>query len=155
VAAVNKDVSLEFRTLEEQVDDSLLGSRLLAFLTAFFGLVALLLAVTGLYGVIAYLTTRRRNEIGIRVALGARYGSVVWLVLRDALLMLAVGIVAGIAGSVGGARVVASLFYGVSVTDARTLGVAVLLLATATLIAAYIPARRAAVMDPMAALRDE
>jgi predicted permease len=155
VAAVNKDVSLEFRTLEEQVDDSLLGSRLLAFLTAFFGFVALLLAVTGLYGVIAYLTTRRRNEIGIRVALGARYGSVVWLVLRDALLMLALGIVAGIAGSVAGARVVASLFYGVSVTDARTLGVAVFLLATATLIAAYLPARRAAVMDPMAALRDE
>jgi predicted permease len=155
VAAVNKDVSLEFRTLEEQVDDSLLGSRLLAFLTTFFGLVALLLAVTGLYGVIAYLTTRRRNEIGIRVALGARYGSVVWLVLRDALLMLGVGLVAGVAGSVAGARVVASLFYGVSVTDARTLGVAVLVLAAATLIAAYLPARRAAVMDPMAALRDE
>jgi len=155
VAAVNKDVSLEFRTLEEQVDDSLLGSRLLAFLTTFFGLVALLLAVTGLYGVIAYLTTRRRNEIGIRVALGARYGSVVWLVLRDALLMLGVGIAAGVAGSMAGARVVGSLFYGVSVTDARTLGLSVLTLATATVAAAYLPARRAAVMDPMAALRDE
>ena len=155
IAGVDRNISLEFRTMETQVADSLMQQRLLALLSAFFGFLALCLAVTGLYGVVAYMTTRRRNEIGIRVALGARYSSVLKLVLGDVALMLAAGVVLGTAGALAAGRLVESLCYGVSPADARVLAAAAVVLGIATTGAGYLPARRAARMDPMAALREE
>ena len=155
IAGVDRNISLEFRTMETQIADSLMQQRLLALLSAFFGFLALCLAVTGLYGVVAYITTRRRNEIGIRVALGARYSSVLRLVLGDVALMLAAGVVLGTAGALAAGRLVESLCYGVSPADARVLAAAAFVLGIATTGAGYLPARRAARMDPMAALREE
>jgi hypothetical protein len=155
IAGIDRGISLDFASMETQVSDSLLGQRLLALLSAFFGLLALCLAVTGLYGLVTYMTTRRRNEIGIRVALGARYGSVLRLVFVDVAWMLGIGVIAGIAASLAIGRVVASLCYGITPADIRVLGASVFVLAVTTGVAGYLPARRAARMDPIAALREE
>jgi ABC-type antimicrobial peptide transport system permease subunit len=109
----------------------------------------------GLYGVTAYGVARRQGEIGIRMALGAQQGAVIWLVLRDVVAMLTVGAVLGLAASLATGRLVASLLYGVKSYDPAPLAIAALLLGAATGIAAYLPARRAARLDPMAALREE
>jgi len=155
IGEVNRGISLEFRALETQVNDSLLQPRMVALLSAFFGGLALLLAMIGLYGVTAYGVARRHAEIGIRMALGAQPGAVVWLVLREVAAMLAMGTVFGLAASLAAGRLVASLLYGVKPQDAAPLAIAALLLAAATGLAAYLPAHRAARLDPMAALREE
>jgi ABC-type antimicrobial peptide transport system permease subunit len=150
-----KDMTVEFRTLDRQVKDSVVQARLLALISGFFGFIALMLAATGLYGLIAYTTARRRSEIGIRVALGAKFASVVWLVLRDAGIMLATGVLAGIAASLAAGRLVQSLVYGIKPTDPAVLATTTTILAIAAALAAWLPAQRAARMDPMSALRDE
>jgi putative ABC transport system permease protein len=155
IGAVNRGISLEFRNFETQVEESLLQSRMVALLSGFFGGLALLLAMIGLYGVTAYGVARRQGEIGIRMALGAQQGAVIWLVLRDVVAMLAVGAVLGLAASLAAGRLVASLLYGVKSYDPAPLAIAALLLGAATGIAAYLPARRAARLDPMVALREE
>jgi putative ABC transport system permease protein len=155
IGEVNRGVSLEFRNLETQVDDSLLQPRMVALLSAFFGGLALLLAMIGLYGVTAYGVARRQAEIGIRMALGAQPGSVVWLVLREVAVMLAIGTAIGLGASLAAARLVASLLYGVKPDDTAPLAIAAVVLGIATGIAAYLPAHRAAHLDPMAALREE
>jgi predicted permease len=155
ISAANKDATLEFRTLDAHISDSLVQPRLVALLSAFFGSLALLLAVVGLYGVISYMAARRRGEIGIRMALGAAQSVVTWLVLRDALFMLAVGTALGIAVSLAAARFVKSLLFGIEATDPVTLALAAAVLGISAVLAAYLPARRAAKMDPMAALREE
>ena len=155
IGGVNRGISLEFRNLETQVDESLLQPRMVALLSGFFGGLALLLAMIGLYGVTAYGVARRQGEIGIRMALGAQQGAVIWLVLRDVVMMLATGAVLGLAASLAAGRLVASLLYGIKSYDAAPLAIAALLLGAATGIAAYLPARRAARLDPMAALREE
>lgn len=152
---MNKDVSLQFQNLAEQVDDSLMQPRIVALLSSFFGLLALLLSIIGLYGVISYTSVRRRTETGIRMALGAGRRSVIWLVLRDVLLVLAAGTILGIAASLAAGRLVTSLLYGVRPTDPATLIVAAILLGAAAAIAGYLPARRASRMDPMNAPGDE
>jgi ABC-type antimicrobial peptide transport system permease subunit len=155
IAEVNGSISLEFRSFETQVRESLGRQRLLALLTAFFGSLALLLAMIGLYGVTTYAVVRRRSEIGIRMALGAARAAVIRLVLRDVVLMLAVGAALGVAASLAAGRLVGSLLYGMEPTDPATLVLATMLLAAATALAGYVPAWRASRLDPSAALRDE
>ncbi|HUO29306.1 MAG TPA: ABC transporter permease [Bryobacteraceae bacterium] len=152
---VNRGISLEFRNFETQIGESLIQPRIVALLSAFFGGLAVLLAMIGLYGVTSYGVARRQSEIGIRMALGAQPASVVWLVLRDVAAMLALGTVLGLGASLAAGRLVASLLYGVKPDDAAPLALAAVVLAIATGIAAYLPARRAARLDPMAALREE
>jgi putative ABC transport system permease protein len=155
IGEVNRGISLEFRNFETQVNDSLLQPRMVALLSAFFGGLALLLAMIGLYGVTAYGVARRQAEIGIRMALGAQPGSVIWLVLREVAAMLAIGTLLGLGASLAAGRLVASLLYGVKPYDAAPLAIAAVVLGIATGIAAYLPAHRAARLDPMAALREE
>jgi putative ABC transport system permease protein len=155
IGQVNRGISLEFRSFETQVNDSLLQPRMVALLSAFFGGLALLLAMIGLYGVTAYGVARRQAEIGIRMALGAQPGSVAWLVLREVAVMVAIGTGIGLGASLAAGRLVASLLYGVKPHNAAPLAIAAAILGIATGIAAYLPARRGARLDPMAALREE
>ena len=129
--------------------------RLMAALAGAFGILAGVLAVLGLYGVIAYMVARRRNEIGVRIALGASRGRVIELVLREAILLLSVGLAVGVAFAAWAGEAAASLVYGMKPRDPVTLGGAVALLAIVALAASYGPARRAAGLQPMEALRQE
>jgi putative ABC transport system permease protein len=155
IGRVNHGISLEFRNFETQVDESLLQQKMVALLSAFFGGLALLLAMVGLYGVTAYGIARRQAEIGIRMALGAQPSGVVWLVLREVLAMLAAGTLAGLAASLAAGRLIRSLLFGLTPYDPAPLAVAALVLAAAAGFAAWLPARRAARLDPMTALREE
>jgi predicted permease len=145
----------EVTTLGEIVDRSLGREKLLAKLAGFFGALALLLASIGLYGVIAYSVARRRNEIGIRMALGARPGTVLRMVLSESLLVVALGLAVGIPAALACGRLVSSLLYGVKAYDPLTIGGAAALLLAVALAASFLPARRAALLDPCAALREE
>ena len=128
---------------------------MLASLATCFGLLALLLAAVGLYGLLAYTVTRRTGEIGVRMALGARQREVHWLVLAGALRLVAIGIAAGLAAAWVAARLVSPMLFRLTPTDLPTILVATTLLATVALLAAYLPARRASRVDPMVALRYE
>ena len=142
-------------SLSDHIGRSLVQQKLVARLASFFGLLALLLACVGLYGVMSYGVARRTNEIGIRMALGARGLSVLWLVLREALLLVAIGLVIGLVAARALTKTAASLLYELQPNDPLTIALATLLLATVALLAGYFPARRAARVDPMVALRDE
>jgi predicted permease len=155
IGEVNRGISLEFRNLDTQVNESLLQPRMVALLSAFFGGLALLLAMIGLYGVTAYGVARRQAEIGIRVALGAQPGSVIWLVLREVAVIMGLGTALGLTASLAASRLVTSLLYGVKPHDAMPMVIAAVLLAIAAGVAAYVPAYRAARLDPMSALREE
>jgi ABC-type antimicrobial peptide transport system permease subunit len=137
------------------VDRSLFLDRLSSWLSAAFGLLATLLAATGLYAVTSFAVARRTREIGVRMALGADAASVVGLVLRDVLPMAALGIVLGLPAAVALGRLLESRLVGLSASDPLTLGTATLLLLLVVLAAGYVPARRATRVDPMAALRFE
>jgi putative ABC transport system permease protein len=152
---INKNISLNFQTLETQVDDSLRQDHLLATLSGFFGALALLLAMIGLYGVLAYTVTQRRKEFGIRIALGAQKISIVRLIMRDLAILLGVGISGGIAISYWAARLMEKMLFGLEARDAGTMIASAAVLISVALIAAYLPARRATQTDPMLALRDE
>jgi ABC-type antimicrobial peptide transport system permease subunit len=143
------------RTLEEQSEQSLIRDRLLATLSEAFGLIALALAVVGIYGVLAFMVTRRTAEIGVRMALGAQRGDVVRLVLNESLLLVLIGAALGAWAAHASRSLFQSLLFGVSASDERaTFAAACILLATA-LLASFLPARRAARIDPMSALRQE
>ena len=142
-------------TLAGQVDDSLLEERVISALAAAFGALALLLSAVGLYGVLAYSVARRTAEIGIRMALGAPAAQVAWSTLRRMLWLVAIGLAAGTPASLALARLVKSLLYGVTPADAATLASAAALLVLVAIAAGYLPARRAARIDPLAALRHE
>jgi ABC-type antimicrobial peptide transport system permease subunit len=120
-----------------------------------FGFLALALACVGLYGVTSYLVERRTNEIGIRMALGADRRSVIGLILRGALVQIAIGLAIGIPAAIAGGRLAANQLYGVKVYDPRILGIAVAVLTACALVSGFVPARRAASIDPMQALRSE
>jgi predicted permease len=143
------------RTMDAQLDQSLLNDRLVATLSAAFGVLATLLAVIGLYGVMAFTVTRRTREIGVRMALGAVQGDVVWLVMREVLMLVGTGIVLGLAGAWGLGRLVSSQLYGVTANDPATIAGAAVLLAAVALVAGYVPARRATRVNPVLALRYE
>ncbi len=155
LSRVSRSASLEFGNLDDQVGDYLLRPRAVALLSTAFGLLALLLAMVGIYGVTSYAVLQRKGEIGIRMALGEQRQSVSWLMLRDVLVLLVVGLALGLATSLAAGRLVASLLYGIRPSDPAQLAGALLILAAATVAAAYLPARRAARLDPMAALREE
>jgi len=147
------DVSfLSFRTM---IENGLMRDRLMAKLSGFFGVLAVLLAVIGLYGVISYMVARRRNEIGIRMSLGADRRSIIALVLRESLWLLSIGLTLGIAFSLAASRAAASLLFGLKPHDVATLVMATAILAVIALAASYIPAIRASQLDPMDALRNE
>jgi len=156
VQAVDPNVPVyNVRTLEAQLDESLSQERLVATLSSWFGAFALLLAAIGLYGVLAYSVTRRTNEIGIRMALGAERSGVIWMVLREALLLVSTGVAIGVPVALVLARLVSSLLYGLRPTDPLTLAASAILLFVVAAIASYLPARRASRVDPMMALRYE
>jgi predicted permease len=147
------EIGMFVGSFQEIIRSGMLRERLLAMLSGFFGLLAALLGMLGLYGVISYIVMQRRNEIGIRVALGANRGQVVRMVMREAGLLLAIGVVIGTVLSLAAGRTAASLLFGLKPNDALTLAAAAGLLAAIGAIASFLPARRASKLDPMAALR--
>jgi predicted permease len=144
-----------FTTMDQVVEDSYGDQRIAARLLQIFGGSALLVCATGLYGLLAYLVTQRTQEFGVRIALGAQRGQVIWLVMRQAGWTLVAGSMVGLMMSYFSSRMLGSFLYGVKTHDALTMGTAILLLLCAGLAAAYFPARRAASVDPMEALRTE
>jgi ABC-type antimicrobial peptide transport system permease subunit len=143
------------RTMEDNVNRNLLQERFIATLGGFFGLVALMLAAVGLYGVMSQAVTRRTREIGIRMALGAEGRRVLWTVMRDALVMVLVGAVIGITSALALTRYTESMLFGIKAQDPITLTAAGALLIGVTAFAGFLPARRATRVEPMAALRHE
>jgi putative ABC transport system permease protein len=155
IAEADRDVSLDFKSFASQVEDSLARERLLATLSGFFGGLALLLAMIGLYGVMSYNVTRRRNEIGIRMALGAEQWRVLRMVLGEVAILIAIGLAVGLVATIGTTRFIESFLYGTKPNDPWMLSVAVALLALVAAVAGFMPARRASHLDPMNALREE
>ncbi len=146
---------LAIHTIPERIDARLVRDRLTARLSTFFGVLALLLACIGLYGVLSYTVSQRTSELGIRMALGAQRGNVLWIILREALTVTIIGTAIGIATALAATKVLASMLFGLTARDPITLiGAAVILIAVATL-AATLPAWRASRTDPMTALRYE
>jgi len=145
----------EVTTAERQLEDSLLQERLLSTLSGFFGFLALALSAVGLFGLLAHIVQQRTTEIGIRIALGAEAGSVVWMILRRSLLLVAFGVALGVPAALMAARPLESLLYGLKATDASTVAAGVFVLAATAMLASYIPARKAARIDPITALRNE
>ena len=152
-ASPGMDVS--FTVFHQMIEEGLLRDRLMARLSGFFGGLAVLLAVIGLYGVISYMVARRRNEIGIRMSLGADRRSIIGLVLGEALVLLAIGLGIGLALAVAASSAAASLLFGLKPYDPATLAMATGLLAGIALAATYVPALRASKLDPLEALRHE
>jgi predicted permease len=151
--------AFDFRTLSAEMDAALVEERLLAALSGLFGALALLLACVGLYGLLVFASVQRTGEIGIRMALGARRGDVLRMILRDALLLVGAGIAIGVPAAIAAAHIASSrisgLVFGLSATDPATFAAAALVLLGAGVIAAVIPARRASRVDPATALRAE
>jgi predicted permease len=156
IRQVNSNLPIdEVVSLSDHIDRSLVQQKLIARLASFFGLLALLLACVGLYGVLSYAVARRTNEIGIRMALGAKSRDVLWLVLREALKLVLIGIVIGLVTSLVATKTASSLLFELKPNDPLTIILSTLLLLSIATLAAYLPARRAARVDPMVALRDE
>jgi ABC-type antimicrobial peptide transport system permease subunit len=139
----------------EQIDERFAQERLFAQAYALFGALALVLASIGLFGLMSYSVSRRTNEIGIRMALGARRADVLRLVMRESMSLVAIGVVAGIVIAAVGSRLVATLLFEVPATDLATMSAAIGVMALVAAFAGYLPARRASRVDPMVALRYE
>jgi predicted permease len=145
----------EMKTLEGQLDETLSTERLIAVLSAAFGLLATVLAALGLYGVMAFMVARRTKEIGLRMALGAPQAQVVWMVMRETLLLVAAGLAIGIPAALLASKYVSTQLFGVKGTDVASAAVALVILAVVAAGAGYLPARRASTIDPIQALRYE
>jgi predicted permease len=152
---VNPAIGIEFQSFKTIIGDSLLRDRLMATLTSFFGLLAAVLATIGLYGTLSYTVTQRRNEIGIRIALGAARNQVVRMILGEAFVLLAAGLILGTVATFFATRTAATLLFGLQPNDPLTIGASVILLGAITLAASYLPARRAAGLEPASVLREE
>ena len=155
LGASHPELEMEFRVFQTQIENTLVRERLMAALSGFFGALAALLATIGLYGVISYVVVRRRNEIGIRMALGATRAQVIGLIMGDAALLVLTGVAIGAVCSLALGQTAASLLYGLKPYDPLALLGAALLLATVAALGSYLPARRASRLDPMTALRYE
>ena len=156
VHQVNKDQALpEIKTLEQLKLETMASNRLNSIMLAGFATVALLLSAIGIYGVISYSVVQRTHEIGIRAALGASKGSVLALILKHGVLMAGTGLVLGLLGTLGLTRLLATLLYGVSARDPITIAAVGAILAVVAVLASYVPAWRAAKVDPMICLRYE
>ncbi|HKG23811.1 MAG TPA: ABC transporter permease [Blastocatellia bacterium] len=142
-------------SLSKQFESALGQERMMAQLVSFFGLLALVLACVGLYGVMAHGVVRRTNEIGIRMALGAQRRDILWMVLYEAISQVLIGVAIGIPLAFAGARLIASMLFGVTGFDPVTISIAVVVLVTTAIVAGYLPARNATRVDPMVALRYE
>jgi predicted permease len=152
---MNSGNVLRFRIFRSLVRESLLRERLMASLSGFFGLLAAILAMTGLYGVISYMVERRRNEIGIRIALGANERSILSMILREAATLLGIGLVIGIVLSLLAGAAAKALLFGLQPGDPTTLLIAAAALGVVAVAASFFPAWRAANLNPMLALREE
>jgi predicted permease len=156
IHSVNRAVPImNVTTLDEQVARTMTNQRLVAQLSTFFGLLAAFLSCIGIYGVMSYTTSRRTNEIGIRIALGANRSAVRWLVLRETLMLVCGGIVLGVPITLAGRKLVESMLYGVHSGEFVSLMLSVVLLLAVALLAGFVPAHRASRVDPMVALRYE
>jgi len=156
VLAIDKNQPLfDVKTLDQRVMQSIAASRSLMFLFSGFALLAMVLAIVGIYGIISYSVSQRTREIGIRMALGARAGDVLRMVLKSGMMLVLAGVAIGVAGALALTRFLATLLFGVTPTDTLTfVGVSVVLIAVA-LIACLVPARRATKVNPLEALRYE
>ncbi|HLK69737.1 MAG TPA: ABC transporter permease [Bryobacteraceae bacterium] len=143
------------KTLDSQINDSLISERMIATLSTIFGALATVLAIIGLYGVMAYMVARRAREIGIRMALGAKAGTVVWMVMREVLILVTAGMAIGLPTALALTRLVKSQLYGIAPNDPASLALASLALFLVAMVAGYVPARRAAAYDPVRVLRSE
>src|SRR4030095_15245147 len=143
------------QTMADLVDLSLMQERFIAQIAGFFSLFALLLASVGLYGIMSHTVTNRTNEIGIRMALGAQRHDVIWMVLRETMMLVATGAVIGLCASGVATRFVASMLFGLTPTEPATMAFGVLIMVAVATLAGYLPARRASNVDPMTALRCE
>ena len=152
---VSSGISFDFDMLQDQIQQSLLAERLLATLSGFFGALAVVLAMIGLYGVMSYTVAERTSEIGIRMALGALHADVTAMILRKAATLLVLGLALGAGLSLAAASAASALLFGLKPRDPVTLGIAATVLAVVALGASYLPARRAAALDPLASLKDE
>lgn len=152
---VNDSIGLNFEVFKDMISDGLTRERLMATLSSMFGILAALIAAVGLYGVMSYVVARRTNEIGVRIALGANRANIVGLILRQAGALLAAGIGLGLTLALVATKMAESMLFGLKPYDALTLILAAVLLAAVTLLASYLPARRAARLDPMTALRED
>jgi putative ABC transport system permease protein len=155
VAAVSPEIVIDFHVFRTTIENSLIRERLMATLSSFFGFLAALLATVGLYGVISYSVARRRNEIGIRMALGAGRTSIVRLIMGEAGILLAIGIVVGVGLALALGKTASTLLFGLKFYDTVTMGIAIVTLSVVAAAASYLPAFRASRVDPMMALRDE
>ncbi len=155
IAGISSSLSIRTKLFSDQLADSVSGERAMAILSGAFGTLAALLATLGLYGVMSYMIARRRKEIGVRMALGADRRRVVQLVLKEAVLLLGVGMLIGVPLALGVGQLAEKLLFGVKPRDALSLAGAIVLLSAMSMLASYIPARRAAAGDPMSAVRME
>jgi putative ABC transport system permease protein len=152
---VNPAMVLNFDVLKTQIREGLLRERLMATLSGFFGVLATILAMIGLYGVISYMVIRRRTEIGVRMALGANRRNILLMILREAAILLGIGLAVGTGLAMAAGTAAASMLYGLKATDPLTLGVAIAGMVVVALAASLLPAQRAATVHPMTALREE
>jgi putative ABC transport system permease protein len=155
VREMNPEVAMKFTTMDAMVSDSVAAPRFRTTLAMSFAVLALLLAIMGVYAVMSYLTVQRTGEFAIRAALGAPPGAILQLVLRGAAKLAVIGVVAGIALALGTSRVLATMLFGLKSTDALTYATVFVVVVPAVLLAALLPALRASRVDPLAALRDE
>ena len=154
IAQVNPNILVSsVSTLAQQVDNSIATPKLIAQLSAFFGALAVFLACIGIYGLLSYSVIRRTNEIGIRLALGAQNNALLWMILRESLLLLAAGLALGLPIALASTGVLRHLLYQLSPNDPWTYALSIIIVAAMTLLAAWLPARRATKVDPMVALR--
>jgi predicted permease len=155
IAAKHPDMIMQFRDFEQGIRDNLVGDRMMAMLSGFFGVLAALLVVVGLYGVLSYFITQRRNEIGVRIALGAQRWQVIALVMRDTAWMLVIGVMLGTGLALVAGRAATTMLFGLKPYDIATLIFAIVLLAAIAVLASWLPALKASRLNPVDALRCE